>query len=277
MMAGRGREAGLRAAPLAGLRAMLAALALVIVAILPAAALDFPALAGRVVDEAGILDAATRMALDQKLAALEAKSTDQLVVVTLASLRGTTIEDYGYQLGRHWQIGQKGKNNGVLLIVAPTERKVRIEVGYGLEGTLTDAATKVVIQTAMVPKLRTNDFAGGLVAGTDAVIAILTGDEEWKARAQPVASRQGGDIAAWIAFALFAGVFALIVLMILKDIFFSTARAVRDRKGSRDSSASDSGTSSGSSWSSDSSSSSSDSGFSGGGGDFGGGGSSGDF
>lgn len=276
MMAGRGRDARLRAAPLAGLRAMLAALALVVAAILPAAALDFPALTGRVVDEAGILDAATRTALDHKLAALEAKSTDQLVVVTLKSLRGTTIEDYGYQLGRHWQIGQKGKNNGVLLIVAPAERKVRIEVGYGLEGTLTDAATKVVIQTAMVPKLRTNDFAGGLVAGADAVIAILTGDEEWKARAQPVASQQGGDVVAWLAFALFVGVFGLIVVMILRDIFFPSARAAPGRRSSRSDGVWGSGASSGSSWSSDSSSSS-DSGFSGGGGDFGGGGSSGDF
>ena len=117
-------------------------------ALIPAAqaqtsSLTFPRLTGRVVDEAGILDAATRAELTQKLADLEAKSTDQLVVVTLRSLQGTSIEDYGYQLGRAWQIGQKGKNNGVLLIVAPNERKVRIEVGYGLEGTLTDAITSL--------------------------------------------------------------------------------------------------------------------------------------
>ena len=83
------------------------------------------------VDDAGILDAATRQQLEKLSADLEAKSTDQLVVVTLKSLQGTSIEDYGYQLGRKWQIGQKDKNNGVLLIVAPNERKVRIEVGYG--------------------------------------------------------------------------------------------------------------------------------------------------
>ena len=110
--------------------------------VLPALALVFPALTGRVVDEANILNEATRATLTQKLADLEAKTTDQLVVATLKSLQGTSIEDFGYQLGRHWRIGQKDKNNGVLLIVAPNERKVRIEVGYGLEGTLTDAVAQ---------------------------------------------------------------------------------------------------------------------------------------
>ena len=100
--------------------------------------LAFPALTGRVVDDAGILDPATKAALERKLADFESKTTGQLVVVTLKSLQGTSIEDYGYQLGRHWQIGQKDKNTGALLIVAPNERKVRIEVGYGFEGTLTD-------------------------------------------------------------------------------------------------------------------------------------------
>src|ERR1700736_726173 len=111
--------------------------------------LSFPALTGRVVDEAGLLDAAARTALTESLAALEQKTTDQLVVVTLKSLQGTSIEDYGYQLGRRWQIGQKDKNNGVLLIVAPNERKVRIEVGYGLEGTLTDAVSRLLIANAI--------------------------------------------------------------------------------------------------------------------------------
>ncbi len=127
-----------------------------------AQSLTFPALTGRVVDEAGILDAATRDKLEKLSADLEAKSTDQLVVVTLKSLQGTSIEDYGYQLGRHWQIGQKDKNNGVLLIVAPNERKVRIEVGYGLEGTLTDALGSFIIQQAILPRFRAGDFAGGI-------------------------------------------------------------------------------------------------------------------
>src|ERR1700738_664464 len=126
-------------------RAVLALLLSVIA--LAAYALTFPELTGRVVDDAGILDPSTKAALERKLAEFETKTTGQLVVVTLKSLQGTSIEDYGYQLGRHWGIGQKEKNNGVLLIVAPNERKVRIEVGYGLEGTLTDAVTKLIIES----------------------------------------------------------------------------------------------------------------------------------
>jgi uncharacterized protein len=153
-------------------------------ALLPALALDFPALTGRVVDEAGILDAATRTALTDKLAALEAKSTDQLVVVTLKSLQGTSLEDLGYQLGRRWQIGQKDKNNGVLLIVAPNDKQVRIEVGYGLEGTLTDAVSRLIIENGILPRFRANDIPGGITRGVDDIISVLTGDaEEWKQRA----------------------------------------------------------------------------------------------
>ena len=146
--------------------------------------LTFPALTGRVVDEAGVLDAETRMALTASLAAFELKTTDQLVVVTLKSLQGTSIEDYGYQLGRHWQIGQKDKNNGVLLIVAPNERKVRIEVGYGLEGTLTDAVTKLIIENSILPRIKVVDYPGGIKRGVEDIIQVLGGDaEEWQSRA----------------------------------------------------------------------------------------------
>src|ERR1700674_1604652 len=113
--------------------------------------IQFPALTGRVVDEAAILDAATRSELENKLAALEAKTSDQLVVVTLSSLGGRSIEEYGVALGRRWAIGQKDKNNGVLLIVAPNERKVRIEVGYGLKGPLPDAMASLISQNSTLP------------------------------------------------------------------------------------------------------------------------------
>lgn len=150
-----------------------------------AAAPAFPKLTGRVVDEAGILPAATEISLDQKLADLEAKTTDQFVVVTLTSLQGYEIADYGYQLGRAWGIGQKGNDNGVLLIVAPNERDVRIEVGYGLEGDLTDAVTRLIIENAILPKFRDGDMAGGIVAGADDVIKVLSGDAAaFKARAE---------------------------------------------------------------------------------------------
>src|SRR3954471_8759932 len=152
--------------------------------VLPALALDFPVLSGRVVDDAGILDEGTRAALTQKLAEFEAKTSDQLVVVTLKSLQGTSIEDFGVELGRHWQIGQRDKNNGVLLLVAPNERRVRIEVGYGLEGALTDAVSRLMIENGITPRFRAGDFAGGITRGVDDIVSVLSGDaEEWQARA----------------------------------------------------------------------------------------------
>jgi len=140
------------------------------------AAPTFPALTGRVVDNANILSAATKSDLDQKLAALEAKTSRQLVVVTLPSLQGYDISDYGYQLGRAWGIGQKKLNNGVLLIIAPTEHKARIEVGYGLEPIITDALSEVILQSSVLPKFRSGDFNGGVEAGTDALIQQLSLD-----------------------------------------------------------------------------------------------------
>ena len=142
-------------------------------AAVPAVALVLPTLSGRVVDEANILDPAMRAALTQKLAELEAKTTDQLVVVTLRSLQGTSIEDFGVELGRRWRVGQGDKNNGVLLIVAPSERKVRIEVGYGLEGTLTDAVSKLIIENAIVPRFRANDIPGGITRGGMSVTSLV--------------------------------------------------------------------------------------------------------
>lgn len=147
--------------------------------------LTFPALTGRVVDEAGILDPETEAALTQLSAALEQQTSDQLVVVTLASLRGREIEEYGYQLGRHWGIGQSGKaaagrakDNGVLLIVAPNERRVRIEVGYGAEGRLTDAISSVIINQSILPRFRAGDFAGGILRGAQDITQVLGGDIE---------------------------------------------------------------------------------------------------
>jgi uncharacterized protein len=171
-------------------RTLLAVVAWLACAIALATALDFPAMTGRVVDEAGVLDAAMRAGLTEKLAALEAKTTDQLVVVTLKSLQGTTIEDFGVQLGRAWKIGQKDRNNGVLLIVAPNERKVRIEVGYGLEGTLTDAISKVIIEGAIIPRFKANDIPGGISQGVDDIIRILTGDDGTKLTAILKAQQQ---------------------------------------------------------------------------------------
>ncbi len=133
----------------------------------------FPPLAGRVTDAAGILPADTAAALTAKLAALETATGTQLVIATVPDLQGYEIEEYGYQLGRAWGIGQKGKNTGAILLVALKERKVRIEAGYGLEGTLTDALTKIIIETKIVPAFKAGDMPGGIVAGTDALLELL--------------------------------------------------------------------------------------------------------
>jgi uncharacterized protein len=139
------------------------------------AAPQFPPLSGRVVDEAGLLSAQTESTLSGRLAGFEQNSGTQVVVVTLKSLQGYSIEEYGYQLGRHWGIGQKGENNGVLFIVAPNERKVRVEVGYGLEGVLTDAISHSIIQNAVLPNFKANDYARGIVQGADAILLALGG------------------------------------------------------------------------------------------------------
>ena len=138
--------------------------------------LVLPELTGRVVDEAGLLSAADRAALTGSLADLEAKTTDQLVVVTLKSLQGTSIDDYGYRVGGFWQIDQKDKGSDALLIVAASEQKVRIEVGHGLEGTLTGAATKLIIENSILPKFKTGDFSGGIKSGVGDIIQLLGGD-----------------------------------------------------------------------------------------------------
>jgi uncharacterized protein len=137
------------------------------------AAPTFPPLTGRVVDDAHVLSPEVQADLTAKLAALETKTGRQLVVVTLPSLQGYDIQDYGYQLGRAWGIGQKDKDTGVLFIVAPSEKKVRIEVGYGLEPVLTDALSGVILQEQVLPKFRSGDVAGGVAAGTDALVQQL--------------------------------------------------------------------------------------------------------
>lgn len=167
-----------------------------------AAELQFPSLTGRVVDNAGLLNASDKSRLESLLARQETGSTDQVVVVTLKSLQGTTVEDYGYQLGRHWGIGQKDKNNGVLLIVAPNERKVRIEVGYGLEGKLTDATAKIIIETKIVPAFKDGRFAEGIISGAQAIIDVL-GGAALSAPASEPNTDAGADLMITIIFWIF--------------------------------------------------------------------------
>jgi uncharacterized protein len=168
-------------APVGTTASLLAALCLCITA--AAVALTFPPLTGRIVDQANIIPQDTRNALEPKLAELEQKSGIQLVVATVSSLEGQEIEPYANQLFRFWKLGEKARNNGVLLLVAPKERRVRIEVGYGLEGTLTDALSAVIIANAITPRFKTGDYGGGITRGVDDIITVLTTDEsEWSKR-----------------------------------------------------------------------------------------------
>jgi uncharacterized protein len=171
----------------------LAGLLLALLALLaaPAHALTFPAYTGLVVDQANILPADRKAALEQKLEAFQQKTHRQLTVATVSSLEGDEIADYGYQLGRAWGVGLKDANNGAILLVAPNERKVRIEVGYGLEGVLTDAYSSVIVNSRILPAFKAGDMPGGIDAGTDAIIAQLSlPDDEAKAK-------QDAAVAAW--------------------------------------------------------------------------------
>ncbi|MGO9048809.1 MAG: TPM domain-containing protein [Xanthobacteraceae bacterium] len=144
-------------------------------------AFDFPALTGRVVDQAGVMSAESKSDIEAKAKTLEDKSGIQLVVATVKSLQGGDVETYANELFRFWKLGEAKKNNGVLLLVAPNERKVRIEVGYGLEGTLTDALSSVIISSAIIPRFKTKDYSGGIERGVDGIISVLSGDSaEWQ-------------------------------------------------------------------------------------------------
>lgn len=250
------------------------------------AAAELPALTGRVVDRADLIDPATEAALTTRLAAFEQKSSDQIVVATVPDLGGEAIEPYANRLFRNWRLGQAGEDNGILLLVARDDRAMRIEVGYGLEGTLTDLHSRLIIEDTMVPSFRAGDFAGGISRAVDDIVTVLEGNgEELQARrdrnqpAQPF----GVDPDTLIVFVFFAiwgtlffGGFALAVGA---RLFGRKVGPRRYRWLGMDityggSSGGGFSGSSGSGWSSGSSGRSSG-GFSGGGGSSGGGGASG--
>src|SRR5438094_6031005 len=141
----------------------------------PAAALDVPPLTGRIVDAAHLLPADLAASLSAELEAHERRTGNQVAVLTLPSLEGEPLEEFSHRVATTWQLGQKGTDNGVLILVVPGDRKVRIEVGYGLEGTLTDARSSRIIREEMVPRFRTGDFSGGITAGVKAVLGTIDG------------------------------------------------------------------------------------------------------
>lgn len=198
----------------------LAALVLSTLLALAAAAQDFPPLTGRVVDGAEIIPPEAEARLTAALAAHEEATRDQVVVVTLPDLQGYPIEEFGYRLGRHWRIGTED-DDGALLIVAPNERRVRIEVGYGLEGTLTDAASRTIIESAILPAFRDGDLARGIEAGTAAILAVLeTGEQPTPA---PETAPVGGKVFVFILSAVVIIFFIYLIWRLTADAGIPTA------------------------------------------------------
>lgn len=139
--------------------------------------IEIPYLSGRVNDYAEILSEETRELLSEKLRQHEDSTTNQVVVLTLPSLQGESIEDFSNEVFNVWALGQQGQDNGILILVVPDERRMRIEVGYGLEASLPDILAGRIIREVMTPRFRDGDFDGGILKGTQAVIDILAGEE----------------------------------------------------------------------------------------------------
>jgi uncharacterized protein len=241
----------------------------------------FPKLSGRVVDQANLLDPAQEAALTAKLEGLETRTKRQLVVATLNSLEGYEISDYGYRLGRSWALGQDGKgetekDNGVILIVAPNERKMRIEVGYGLEPILTDGLSSTIIRNDITPAFKTGNFPAGINAGVDRIITQLELPADEAAKIASAAQQsQGHDE----GFPLGAIIFMLFILffVVLPIIRSLNGGGKKHRRGGYGGpviiwGGNDWGGGGGSSWGGGGGGFG---GFSGGGGSFGGGGASG--
>ena len=254
---------------------------------LPVSAQDFPELTGRVVDNADLLSPEQEAALSARLEALEQQSQRQLVVATVPTLGGYEISDYGYRLGREWGLGDEERNDGAILLVAPEERKVRIEVGYGLEPVMTDGLSFLIINNEILPRFKAGDYPGGIAAGTDALIEHLVlppaeaAEVAQRAQVQRQGSeRQGGGLD-----------FPTIVFLLLFLFFIVIPMLSGGRRGKRyrrsgvagavgdvilwNMIANAAGGSSGSGWGGGGGGGGFGGGFSGGGGSFGGGGATG--
>jgi uncharacterized protein len=200
----------------------------------PASAQTFPPLTGRVVDQADILRPEQELDLSTKSETLQAQTGRQFVVATVKSLEGRPIEDYAYQLGRHWGIGQKEEDDGVILLVAPKERKVWIATGYGAGAFLTDAVSGVIIREAILPHFKKNppDYGAGITAGADAIIKQMSLPPE-QAQANVANARKQESARHEAGAGFIPVIFILIVLFILFSSFArrQAGRRYRHRRG----------------------------------------------
>lgn len=198
----------------------------------PAAAQNFPKLTGRVVDQADIIPAAEEANLNIQLEQLEKTTGHQLVVATVTDLEGNDIADYGYKLGREWKIGDAEKDDGVVFLIAPNERRMNISVGYGLEPILTDALSGRIIRDVVTPKFKANDYPGGIQDGVNAIAQqIQLPPEEAAARAAAAdsAERDRADDGDWGG--LFFIGFIVFFFFILPMLTSLGRRGKKRRKG----------------------------------------------
>lgn len=200
---------------------MLRALLLAAVAWFAAAALaeiPIPKLTARVVDQTGTLTAPERGALEDKLRAFEQKRGSQVAVLIVASIGDETIEEFAGRVTDAWQLGRKGVDDGVLLVVAKQERKIRVHTGRGVQGTLTDALSKRIVSDIVAPRFRTGDFAGGLNDGVDAIMKAIEGEElplpQKSAHGAKVGTVSSYSDFLWIAFFIVP-----VAGMVLRGIF----------------------------------------------------------
>jgi uncharacterized protein len=170
--------------------------------------LDVPKLQGYVNDYAGMISPSAKSKIEEELRAFEQSDSTQIVILTVPSLGGKNIEEFSIKVAEAWKIGQQVKDNGVLFIVSKQDRKIRIEVGRGLEGKLTDLMAGRIIDQVIKPRFKQGDFDGGFITGTSALIDATRG--EFKAEQRPVQRRQKG-FPPFLTFLLFFGIFVLIL------------------------------------------------------------------
>jgi uncharacterized protein len=188
---------------------VLAAVTAVLVQVSAAAAQGLPKPAGRITDLANVIDAGTEADLDRRIDQLEQKTSAEVAVVTVPSLDGAPVEDYAVRLFKDWGVGQAKQDNGVLVLVAPNEREMRIEVGYGLEGVLPDGLAGQIIREQFIPRFRDDDYNGGIRDGVARVIEVVERQQVLTAEEIAALNDDGGDAPAWIIIP-FLGLFVTI-------------------------------------------------------------------
>lgn len=175
----------------------------------PTGALDVPPLRGRVNDYAGVMSPDQVRSLESRLAQFEQETGHQVAVLTISTLDGEDIEGFSIRVAENWQIGKKGFDNGVILVVAVKDRRLRLEVGYGLEGVLPDAIAKQITSNYVVPRFRSQDYAGGIIAGIDAVLAVIK-KEPLPESARKKAEKPGSNLSSLAMLAITLGLFGLL-------------------------------------------------------------------